>query len=213
MSDIIEDIRKALREYDNEKCEELTKKAIEMGIKPMKILSSLRKDLEEMGEKFSTGELFLIDLMGAADAMNTALSILKPAIEGEAENIGKIVIATAEGDIHDIGKSIVGSMMLSAGFEVIDLGKDVPIENIVETIRKEKAGLVGVSAMLTTTKERQKELIQLLEKEGMREQVKVMVGGAPVTEEWKDKIGADGYGEDAVDAVNVARELIGTHKG
>jgi corrinoid protein of di/trimethylamine methyltransferase len=170
----------------------------------------LRKDLEEMGKKFSEGELFLIDLMGAADAMNGALEVLRPALEkkGEGEKKGKVVMATVEGDIHDIGKSIVGSMMLSAGFDVVDLGRDVPNERIIKTIKKEKPVLVGVSAMLTTTKEKQKELIELLKKEGLRDKVKVMVGGAPVTEEWKNKIGADGYGEDAIDAVNVAKKLL-----
>ncbi|HIH98432.1 MAG TPA: cobalamin-binding protein [Thermoplasmata archaeon] len=210
MNDLIEDIRKALGVYDGEKCEELAKKALEIKINPIEVIGALRKDLEELGKKFSEGEVFLIDLMGAADAMNSALTVLKPAIEemGGAEKRGKIVIATVEGDIHDIGKSIVGSMMVSAGFEVMDLGRDVPNEKIIETLKKEKPDLVGVSAMLTTTKEKQKELVELLKKEGLREGVKVMVGGAPVTEEWKSKIGADGYGEDAVDAVNVAKKLL-----
>jgi len=182
MNDLIEDIRKALGVYDGEKCEELAKKALEIKINPIEVIGALRKDLEELGKKFSEGEVFLIDLMGAADAMNSALTVLKPAIEemGGAEKRGKIVIATVEGDIHDIGKSIVGSMMVSAGFEVMDLGRDVPNEKIIETLKKEKPDLVGVSAMLTTTKEKQKELVELLKKEGLREGVKVMVGGAPV---------------------------------
>jgi corrinoid protein of di/trimethylamine methyltransferase len=210
MFDIIKSIREALRNYEKEKCKELSKKALDSGIDPLEVVASLRKDLEEMGKKFSEGELFLIDLMGAADAMNGALEVLRPALEkkGEGEKKGKVVMATVEGDIHDIGKSIVGSMMLSAGFDVVDLGRDVPNERIIKTIKKEKPVLVGVSAMLTTTKEKQKELIELLKKEGLRDKVKVMVGGAPVTEEWKNKIGADGYGEDAIDAVNVAKKLL-----
>ena len=211
MNDLIEDIRKALGVYDGEKCEELAKKALEIKINPIEVIGALRKDLEELGKKFSEGEVFLIDLMGAADAMNSALTVLKPAIEemGGAEKRGKIVIATVEGDIHDIGKSIVGSMMVSAGFEVMDLGRDVPTNNIIEAVKKEKPDLIGVSAMLTTTREKQKELIKFLERENLRKEVKVMVGGAPVTEEWKDEIGADGYGEDAVDAVEVAKKLLG----
>jgi corrinoid protein of di/trimethylamine methyltransferase len=210
MFDIIKSIREALRNYEKEKCKELSKKALDSGIDSLEVVASLRKDLEEMGKKFSEGELFLIDLMGAADAMNGALEVLRPALEkkGEGEKKGKVVMATVEGDIHDIGKSIVGSMMLSAGFDVVDLGRDVPNERIIKTIKKEKPVLVGVSAMLTTTKEKQKELIELLKKEGLRDKVKVMVGGAPVTEEWKNKIGADGYGEDAIDAVNVAKKLL-----
>jgi corrinoid protein of di/trimethylamine methyltransferase len=210
MSDVIKSIREALRDYEREKCKELSKKALDSGINPLEVVAGLREDLEEMGKKFSDGELFLIDLMGAADAMNGALEVLRPAMEekGGGEKKGKVIMATVEGDIHDIGKSIVGSMMLSAGFDVVDLGRDVPNEKIIESIKKEKPDLVGVSAMLTTTKEKQKELVELLKKEGLRKGVKVMVGGAPVTEEWKNKIGADGYGEDAVDAVNVAKKLL-----
>jgi corrinoid protein of di/trimethylamine methyltransferase len=210
MSDVIKSIREALRDYEREKCKELSKKALDSGINPLEVVAGLREDLEEMGKKFSDGELFLIDLMGAADAMNGALEVLRPAMEekGGGEKKGKAIMATVEGDIHDIGKSIVGSMMLSAGFDVVDLGRDVPNEKIIESIKKEKPDLVGVSAMLTTTKEKQKELVELLKKEGLRKGVKVMVGGAPVTEEWKNKIGADGYGEDAVDAVNVAKKLL-----
>lgn len=210
MSDVIKSIREALRDYETEKCKELSKKALDSGINPLEVVAGLREDLEEMGKKFSDGDLFLIDLMGAADAMTGALEVLRPAMEekGGGEKKGKVVMATVEGDIHDIGKSIVGSMMLSAGFDVVDLGRDVPNEKIIETLKKEKPDLVGVSAMLTTTKEKQKELVELLKKEGLREGVKVMVGGAPVTEEWKSKIGADGYGEDAVDAVNVAKKLL-----
>jgi corrinoid protein of di/trimethylamine methyltransferase len=210
MSDIIKSIREALRDYETEKCKELSRKALDSGINPLEVVAGLREDLEVMGKKFSDGDLFLIDLMGAADAMNGALEVLRPAMEekGGREKKGKAIMATVEGDIHDIGKSIVGSMMLSAGFDVVDLGRDVPNEKIIESIKKEKPDLVGVSAMLTTTKEKQKELVELLKKEGLRKGVKVMVGGAPVTEEWKNKIGADGYGEDAVDAVNVAKRLL-----
>jgi methylmalonyl-CoA mutase cobalamin-binding domain/chain len=148
----------------------------------------------------------------AGEAMKAALNILEPELAKGGvgrELAGTVVLGTIEGDIHDIGKTLVGTMLTVAGFKVIDLGVDVPVMSLVETARESNADLIGVSALLTTTMSKQRDVVEALEDLGLRPQVKVMVGGAPVTSSWAEEIGADGYSEDAVGAVAVARELVG----
>jgi methylmalonyl-CoA mutase cobalamin-binding domain/chain len=148
----------------------------------------------------------------AGEAMKTAVSVLEPEMAkrgSERKMLGTVVIGTIEGDIHDIGKTLVGTMLSASGFKVFDLGVDVPVMTLVEKARLENADIVGVSALLTTTMVKQRDVIEALDDMGMRPKVKVMVGGAPVTRTWADEIGADAFSEDAVGAVTVAKQLLG----
>jgi len=156
--------------------------------------------------------MFLPELVLAGEAMKAAIAVLEPEMQrtgAEREIHGTVVLAAAHGDIHDIGKSLVGTMLSASGFRVFDLGVDVPVETVVDKVREVNADLVGVSALLTTTMTGQREVVEALVASGLREQVKVMVGGAPCTPEWATEIGADGFGEDAARAVTLARELVG----
>ncbi len=148
----------------------------------------------------------------AGEAMKAAVAVLEPEMHRrgtERKTLGRVVLATVEGDIHEIGKSLVGTMLAAAGFEVFDLGVNVPADTILAKVREVNASIIGLSALLTTTMVRQREVIEALDKDGMRPGVKVMVGGAPVTREWVAQIGADGYSEDAIGAVAVAKQLVG----
>ena len=166
--------------------------------------------VNEVGDSFACGQAFLPELVMAGEAMKAAIAVLEPAMKAagtERQILGKVVLATVEGDIHEIGKSLVGTMLTSSGFEVYDLGVDVSTTDILAKAEEVGADIVGLSALLTTTMVKQKEVIDEITKRGMK--VKVMVGGAPVTREWVHKIEADGYSEDAIGAVNVAKELMG----
>ncbi len=166
--------------------------------------------VNHVGEEFSCGNAFLPELVMAGEAMKSAVEILEPELNRRGtkrEILGKVVLGTVEGDIHDIGKTLVGTMMSAAGFQVYDLGVDVPIMEIVEKAREVDADIVAISALLTTTMVKQKDVIEALQDMGL-EKVKVMVGGAPVTRSWMEEIGADGYSEDAIGAVAVAKDLM-----
>lgn len=204
MSETLEELQDAIRNFDEEKAEEATRQALEEGVDPQVAIEAATEVLEDIGNKFEHGELFLFDLVSAGDAMNASREILEQAITdagGERESEGKVILGTVEGDIHDIGKKILAALLSANGYEVIDLGVEVPAEEFIEKYQELQADAVGASAMLTTTKEKQRELVDLLEEEGIREDVIVMVGGAPVTDEWRDEIGADIHGENAFDAV------------
>jgi corrinoid protein of di/trimethylamine methyltransferase len=169
-----------------------------------------------VGEKFSCGDMFLPELVGAGEAMKSAIAVLEPemSLRGMKREIaGRVVIGTIQGDIHDIGKTLVGTMLSAGGFEVYDLGVDVPIQMFLDKARQVDADIIGVSALLTTTMVKQKEVISAIRDAGMSSQLKVMVGGAPVTRDWVEEIGADGYSEDAVGAVAVARQLMAEKAG
>ena len=173
--------------------------------------NGLAKGIREVEEKFERGEYFLLDLMLSAEAMKAGLKVLKPEIEKQSKKTrgtGKFLIGTVEGDLHDIGKTIVKTMLTAEGFEVIDLGVDVPDQKFVEKVKKHKPDILGLSALMTTTRIKQRDIINALKKANLRDQVKVMIGGAAVTPEWCEKIGADAFGEDAIDAVNKAKTLI-----
>ena len=198
---------------DPDACVELTQEALASGIEPMVIIrQGLMPGMDVVGEKFGSGEYFLPDLIIAADGMQQAMELLEPELRARQQSVesaGIVVLGTVKGDIHEIGKSLVGTMLSANGFKVIDLGVDVPIEKFLQSVRETNANLVGLSALLTTTMTVQQQVIQALVEAGLRQQVKVMVGGAPVTRSWAEEIGADGYAEDAMGAVSMAKKLVG----
>lgn len=198
---------------EDEEAETLARQVIEQGLDPLEAINSgFVAGLDEVGKEYGCGEMFLPDLVLAAEAMKAAMAVLEPELarRGASRQIlGTVVIGTVEGDIHDIGKTLVATMLSASGFKVHDLGVDVPLPTFVEKAGEVQADLIGLSALLTTTMVKQKLLIESLEESGLRPKIKVMVGGAPVTRSWADEIGADGYSEDAIGAVGVARQLMG----
>lgn len=210
---IFEDLINAVLSYDAEKVADATRKALSLGIDPLKIIEDgLAKSLRIVGKKFEDGELFIMHLVAASEVAKRALTeVLEPEIlkrKVSRKVLGKVVIGTAAGDIHDIGKNIVAAMLFTAGFEVYDLGKDVPVKEFIKRAKEVSADIVAVSTLLSTTLHVQRDIIKALNAWNMREKVKVMVGGAPVTGEWAEEIGADGYGENAVEAARVAKKLL-----
>jgi corrinoid protein of di/trimethylamine methyltransferase len=198
---------------ESEIAEKLARQAVEQGIDPLDAINKgFVVGVNHVGNEFSNGNAFLPELVMAGEAMKVAVSTLEPEMARrgtEREVAGKVVLATIQGDIHDIGKTLVGTMLSAAGFQVYDMGVDVPVAALVAKAREVNADIVGVSALLTTTMVRQRDVVEALDDMGMRPRVKVMVGGAPVTGEWVKEIGADGYSEDAIGAVQVARRLMG----
>lgn len=188
-----------------------TRRAIDSGAKPQEIINgSMISAMGEVGQRFQDGKAFVPQLLMAGRAMKSALELLKPMMAGSASTtIGKVVIGTVKGDLHDIGKNLVASMLEGCGFEVINVGIDVPSETFVEEVRKSQADILCMSALLTTTMTYMKDVIKALEDAGLRDKVKVMVGGAPVTQNFADEIGADGYSDNANTAVALARRLVG----
>jgi corrinoid protein of di/trimethylamine methyltransferase len=191
----------------------LAKQSIEAGIDPLDAISKGSVvGVNQVGESFACGQAFLPELVMAGEAMKAAVATLEPEMQkrGTSRQVfGKVVLATVEGDIHEIGKTLVGTMLSASGFQVYDLGVDVPSAKIIEKVKEVDADLVGLSALLTTTMVKQKEVIDELGKLGLRNKVKIMVGGAPVTRDWVRKIEADGYSEDAIGAVGLAKQLVG----
>jgi dimethylamine corrinoid protein len=179
-------------------------------LSPNQIIDALAAGMSEVGVRFERGKLFLPHVMVAADAMTAGVKLIEKDLpQGkEGKKAAVIVTGTVEGDVHDIGKSIVSTMLQCAGYEVFDLGRDVPTANFIDTIKTKDAQMVGLSALMTTSMQTQKEVIEVLKEQGLRSKVKVMVGGAPATQAWADKIGADGYGENASEAVRKANDLL-----
>jgi corrinoid protein of di/trimethylamine methyltransferase len=211
-NEILSKLSQSLVDGDPDACVELTHEALAGGVEPMAIIrQGLMPGMNVVGEKFGTGEYFLPDLIIAADGMQQAMALLEPELRARQQSVesaGTMVIGTVKGDIHEIGKSLVGTMLSANGFKVHDLGVDVPTEKFVTAVRETGANLVGLSALLTTTMTVQKQVIDALSAAGLRQQVKVMVGGAPVTRSWAEEIGADAYAEDAMSAVTMARQLV-----
>jgi corrinoid protein of di/trimethylamine methyltransferase len=190
----------------------LAQQGLDAGIPAADILDKgYVKGIEEVGDLFSKGEFFLPELVQGAEAMKAAVAVLEPALEGSggSRSLGKAVAGTVAGDIHEIGKTIVCSMMSAAGFTVTDVGCDVPIETFVEKVKAESPDLLLLSALLTTTMPNQQKTIEALKDAGLRDGVKVMIGGAPTTRAWAEEIGADGYSEDAIEAVATAKSILG----
>jgi len=208
--EILNEIYKALQIGNAKLVEAKTREALEGGSVPEEILNkALIASMEELGIKFKNGEVFLPEVMMAARAMQAALNILKPKlVETGVKPVGKAVIGTVKGDQHDIGKNLVAMMMIGAGIEVVDLGTDVSPEKFVNAVCENNAQLIALSALLTTTMPNQAQVIEELKKAGLREKVKVMIGGAPVSENYAKEIGADAYAPDAGSAAMKAKELI-----
>jgi 5-methyltetrahydrofolate--homocysteine methyltransferase len=211
--EILEKLTNSIIEGDPDASLALTKEALEAGLEPLAIINdSLVPGMADVGEKFASGEYFLPNLVIAGSAMQQAMELLEPELKArqqERKTFGKVVLGTVQGDIHEIGKSLVGTMLSANGFEVLDLGVDVPTADFLAKVKESGAQLLGLSALLTTTMTVQREVIEALHEAGLRDQVKVLVGGAPVNQEWAKSIGADGYAEDAMAAVDVAKKLMG----
>jgi trimethylamine corrinoid protein len=210
---ILEGLGEAVRNFDDDQARRLAEEAVETGIDPVEALEEgLAKALREVGDRFGNGEAFITELIAAAQAMEAGAEVLNEEIArrgASRKSVGRFLIGTVEGDIHSIGKNIVTTMLRASGFEVFDLGVDVPTEAFVEKVRELKPDILGLSALMTTTMTNQREVIDALQEAGLREDIKVIVGGAPVTEEWTSEIGADACGLDAGIAVQVAMGLMG----
>ena len=205
-------MRQSIVDGAPESARESANQALALGIAPLDAINKgFVAGLNSIGEQFNRGEVFLPDLVMAGEAMKAAVAVLEPEMQKrgtQREILGKVVLGTVKGDIHEIGKSLVSTLLTASGFQVFDLGVNVPIELFAEKARDLQADLVGVSALLTTTMQGQKSVVEALDRHGLRPKVKVIVGGAPVTRDWADKIGADGYGQDAMAAVAVAKSLL-----
>ncbi len=203
----------AVIDGDDEGAEALARQALAQGVDPLEAIDKgYTAGMGVVGELFSSGEYFLPDLILGGEAMKAALAVLEPALQAagqQREVLGTVVLGTVKGDIHEIGKSLVGSMLSANAFEVHDLGVDVESSEFAAKARQYDADIVALSALLTTTMLNQREVIEHLAEAGLRGRVKVMVGGSPVTRQWADEIGADGFAEDAAGAVVVAKKLMG----
>ncbi len=206
----LKELQEALFLGDVLKVKELTNIALQEDQEPKDILEQgLIKGMDIVGIKFKNNEIFLPEVLLASRAMYRGLELLQPKlIKGGVRAMGKVVIGTARGDLHDIGKNLVAMMLRGGGFEIIDLGIDVSPEKFLKATQEHKPDIVGISALLTTTMVGMVDVINMLEKTGFRDRVKVMIGGAPVTQEFADEIGAEGYAPDAASAVDMARELV-----
>ncbi len=204
--EIIAKAKQAILDFDEDAAAEVAQEALDADVSPAELIQDgYTAGMNEIGDQFEAGTLFLPHVIAASEAMNAGVEILTPALEamgGAAEGKGKIVIGTIEGDIHSIGKDIVATMLKIEGYQVFDLGRDVAIKNYVEKAKEVKADVVASSALMTTTMVNQMQIEEQLKEAGIRDSLKTMVGGAPVTKDWADKIGADLYGENATDVVN-----------
>jgi corrinoid protein of di/trimethylamine methyltransferase len=212
-ADLFQKMAQSIIDGDSDVSVALARQAIEAGLDPLEaITQGFVMGVNQVGEAFAKGDAFLPELVMAGEAMKAAVSTLEPEMQKrglQRTMLGKVVLATVEGDIHEIGKSLVGTMLSASGFQVYDMGVDVPTARIIAKAKEVDADIVGLSALLTTTMVKQKEVIEELDKQGLRKKIKVMVGGAPVTRDWVQKIEADGYSEDAIGAVGVAKSLVG----
>jgi len=209
-ADIYERLAQAIINFEDEAIEDLTHQALEAGLEPQQIiLNGLAPGLETVGRLYAEGRYFIPELAMCGRTMEAAMAILTPLIEakGAGQYLGKVVIGTVEGDLHDIGKNLVVSMLRGSGYETIDLGVNVPTSRFVDQVRELGPDVLGLSALLLTTREVMGEVVEALAEAGLRDNVKIIVGGSPVNDDFARKIGADGYGEDAVDAVKLARQF------
>ena len=209
---LLENIKQAVIDSDAEIIPVLTEKAIKEGFEPLDIIDkALVVGMQVVGEKYESGEYFLPHLIISASGMKKSMEILKPHLQSRnqvIEKAGTVVIGTVQGDIHEIGKTLVATILSANGFEVHDLGVDVSIDKFIEAVREHNANVVGLSALLTTTMTVQRDIIEALKEHGLRDKVKVIIGGAPVNKDWAEKIGADGFADDAIRAVAVLKDLL-----
>ena len=209
-------MKQSIIDGDEEAAAAVAQQALDAGIDPLEAINAgYVAGMSYVGEQFAEGEMFLPDMMLAAEAMKAAVAVLEPEMTRRGTQrtmLGKVVLGTVKGDIHEIGKNLVATMLSASGFEVYDLGVDVPFDKFIEKAREVNADIIGMSALLTTTMTGQRTVIDLLAKAGLRPQVKVMVGGAPVTRSWAAEIGADGMSEDAMGAVALAKKLVASNE-
>lgn len=212
MRDIYENLRKSVVKYDINAAAKWTRIAIEEKSDPVKAADALAEGLRQVGDGFGCGDLFLPDLVMAAEVVKNTLPVLEEEIKRRGEKkktTGKLVIGSVKGDIHDIGKMIVATLFMANGFEVIDLGVDVPTEDFVQAIRDHEPDILGISALMTVTASEMTKVIASLTKSGLREKVRIIVGGGALNRRFAEHIGADGYAEDAIEAVKEARRILG----
>jgi 5-methyltetrahydrofolate--homocysteine methyltransferase len=210
MSEILEQISTAVIEGDLDEISDLTEDALDEGLDAEEILNKgLMPGMDYVGVEFRAGNMFVPEVLRSARTMQGSMDILKPLlVESGAKMMGKVLLGTVKGDLHDIGKNLVGMMCEGAGFEVRDIGKDVAPETFVEAIKEYEPNVVGMSALLTTTMRSMESTIKVLEEAGLREKVKIMIGGAPVTQSFADQIGADGYASNAASAAELAKKFV-----
>jgi corrinoid protein of di/trimethylamine methyltransferase len=188
----------------------ITKQALAEGIDPLKLVNEyMVPAMDEVGRRFEANEYFVPELLISARAMKAALELIRPMLTARGDQpVGRVAIGTVKGDLHDIGKNLVASLLEGGGFEVIDLGVNVPPEKFIATVKEKNANIIAMSALLTTTMPSMKTTIEALKQAGVREQVKILIGGAPITQKYADEIGADGYSENAVGAVALAKKAV-----
>jgi corrinoid protein of di/trimethylamine methyltransferase len=210
--DILRKLEQAIIDGEAEEARELTRQGLDESLDPMILIDkALTPGINRVGELFAEGDYFIPNLVIAGDAMKEAFKILEPILTGDQALhtvVARVVLGTVEGDVHEIGKTLVGTMLTANGFWVTDIGSDKTADEFVAAVRENQATLVGASALMTTTMLEQKTIIQALQEAGLRDKVKVMVGGSPVSQSWADEIGADGFAEDAMSAVDLAFRLI-----
>ncbi len=210
MAEILQEIATNLYNGNAKAVAELVQKALDQGVSPSEVLNGgLVAGMDEVGKGFKAGELFVPEVLIAARAMHAGMDVLRPLLaESDVPSAGKFVIGTVKGDLHDIGKNLVKMMVEGGGFQVVDLGVDVAPDAFVKAVREHQPDIVGMSALLTTTMTSMKDVIEALQEAGLRKSVKVIIGGAPVTDAYAKEIGADGYAPDAATAVDVARAMV-----
>ena len=209
--EFLEELSKAILELDARKTLAYTRKALDLGLNPFDVIDrGLSKGMKEMGERFARGDVYIPHLVLAADIMNESLKILKPKLQTKERErtVSKVLIGTVHGDIHDLGKNLVATMLTASGFDVVDLGRDVPTKKVIEKVKEHKPDVVGLSALMTTTMLEQRKVVDSLKDTGLRNSVKVLVGGAPVSSEWAKEISSDGYAENALEAVKIAKLIV-----
>jgi len=209
--ELLEELSRSILELDSQKTLAYARKALDLGFDPFEVIDrGLSKGMKEMGERFARGDVYIPHLVLAADIMNESLKILKPKLQTKERErtVSKVLIGTVHGDIHDLGKNLVATMLTASGFNVVDLGRDVPTTIIIEKAKEYKPDIIGLSALMTTTMLEQRKVIDSLKDAGLRNNVKVLVGGAPVSSEWAREIGSDGYAENALEAVKIAKLII-----
>ena len=209
MSDILSKLSTAVIEGNFQDTPEMAETALEEGLGADEILNNgLMPGMDHVGVEFKAGNMFVPEVLRSARSMQAAMEIVRPLLaDTDAEETGRILLGTVKGDLHDIGKNLVGMMCEGAGFEIIDLGKDVEPETFVEAVKEHSPDIVGMSALLTTTMRAMEQTIKALEEAGIRDSVKIMIGGAPVTQTFSDKIGADGYAANAASASDIAKKF------
>jgi len=209
--EILEGIRKAVINYDEKMATDLAKKVIDEGVNPLTAIEEgLAKGIKVVGDKFEKQEIFLPHIVLASDVMKKALEVLEPHLKkGETRSVsGKIVIGTVQGDIHDIGKNIVRTMLDASGFQTFDIGCDAPTSKFIEKAQEVNADIIAASALMTTSMYGQRDLVEELRKMGLKDSFRILIGGGLTSKDWAEEIGADGYAEDAIQAVKVAEKIV-----